>query len=103
MKLYTRAIEGEGATNYEHLIVEELSQKYGISLSPAWVASYSDKLNSQGVPDTYTVLMPTTNALLAKLYKDSNDKEVTLTIKFSDESPTQRELLMNILQILYHN
>jgi len=102
MKLYTRAVEGEGATNYEHLIVEELSQKYGIRLSPAWVASYSDKLNSQGIPDTYTVLMPTTNAV-AKLYKDSNDKEVTLTIKFSDESPTQRELLMNILQILYRN
>jgi len=102
MKLYTRAVEGEGATNYEHLIVDELSQKYGIRLSPAWVASYSDKLNSQGIPDTYTVLMPTTNAV-AKLYKDSNDKEVTLTIKFSDESPTQRELLMNILQILYRN
>jgi len=102
MKLYTRAVEGEGATNYEHLIVDELSQKYGIRLSPAWVASYSDKLNSRGIPDTYTVLMPTTNAV-AKLYKDSNDKEVTLTIKFSDESPTQRELLMNILQILYRN
>lgn len=102
MKLYTRAIEGEGATNYEHLIVDELSQKYGIRLSPAWVSSYSKKLNSQGIPDTYTVLMPTTNAL-AKLDKDSNDKKVTLTIKFSDESPTQRELLVNILQMLYHN